>query len=220
MMPATTKNITAFSFASPAATGVINGLEISVTVPMGTDVTVLVATFTHTGASVAVDGTAQTSGVTANDFTGSVTYTVTAADASTQEYVVTVTVSEVTSPQIAKVRRMVSEPATTTYSDAAIQTIIEAHALVDSEGYSPDQANWTATYDLNAAAADIWEEKAGGVFDHFDFTADGGHFTRSQKYEHAMKQARYYRSKRNYAAVELETVPKPDDDITDEQDEV
>jgi proline racemase len=62
-----------------------------VTVPYGTDVSALVATFTTTGASVKVGGTTQTRSVTANDFIGPVTYTVTAADASFQDYTVTVT---------------------------------------------------------------------------------------------------------------------------------
>ena len=64
---------------------------MALTVPFGTDVTQLVATFTTTGASVKVGSTVQVSGTTANDFTSPVTYTVTAADASTQAYVVTVT---------------------------------------------------------------------------------------------------------------------------------
>jgi hypothetical protein len=46
------KDITAFSFATPAAVGVINGTYITVTLPSGTNVTNLVATFTTTGASV------------------------------------------------------------------------------------------------------------------------------------------------------------------------
>ena len=66
---------------------------ITLKVPSGTNVTALMATFTTTGASVAVGGTPQVSGTTANNFTNPVTYTVTAADASTQAYVVTVTVA-------------------------------------------------------------------------------------------------------------------------------
>ncbi|MBN1410133.1 MAG: SUMF1/EgtB/PvdO family nonheme iron enzyme [Spirochaetales bacterium] len=91
----TAKAITAFSFASPAATGVINegAKTIAVTVPYGTNVTALVATFTTTGASVKVGSTTQVSGTTANNFTNPVTYTVTAADSSTQDYTVTVTIA-------------------------------------------------------------------------------------------------------------------------------
>ena len=86
---AATKAITAFSFASPAATGVIDETfhTIAVTVPFGTDVTALTPTITFTGASVSL-----ASGLT-TDFTSPVVYTVTAADSSTQAYVVTVTVA-------------------------------------------------------------------------------------------------------------------------------
>ena len=93
--PSSAKAITAFSFATPAATGVITAAThtIALTVPHGTNVSALVATFTTTGASVRVGGVLQTSGLTANDFTGPVTYTATAADTSTQDYVVKVTIA-------------------------------------------------------------------------------------------------------------------------------
>ena len=87
------KDITAFSFTTPAAVGVITGTNIAVTVPFGTNVTALVATFTTTGASVRVGATPQVSGTTPNNFTSPVTYTVTAADASTKDYTVTVTIA-------------------------------------------------------------------------------------------------------------------------------
>jgi uncharacterized repeat protein (TIGR02543 family) len=68
---------------------------VAVTVPYGTTVTALVATFTCSeGASVTVGNTAQTSGTTENNFTNAVTYTVTAEDGSTQTYAVTVTVMD------------------------------------------------------------------------------------------------------------------------------
>jgi hypothetical protein len=94
-LPSNAKAITAFSFASPAATGTIDesAHTIAVTVPYGTAVTALIASFTTTGASVTVGGMAQESGTTANNFTSPVTYKVTAADASTQDYLVTVTVT-------------------------------------------------------------------------------------------------------------------------------
>jgi sulfatase modifying factor 1 len=79
------KAITTFNFTSPAATGTITeGTHtIVVTVPDGTDVTALTPTITYTGASINPD-----TGVS-NDFTNVVTYTVTAADATTQNYTVT-----------------------------------------------------------------------------------------------------------------------------------
>ena len=72
--------------------GVISNQNISVTVPNGTDVTNLIATFTTTGDVVTIGSTNQVSGVTQNDFTSPVTYTVTAADGTTQNYIVTVIV--------------------------------------------------------------------------------------------------------------------------------
>ena len=89
------KAITAFSFdgLDPAVSGVVDEAAhtIALAVPYGTDLGDLVATFTNTGASVTVGDAAQVSGTTANDFSTPVTYTVTAADASTQDYTVTVT---------------------------------------------------------------------------------------------------------------------------------
>ena len=96
------KEITSFQFTSSLNLGkgvtsdcsaVIAGTSINITVPYGTDPNGLIATFATTGASVAVGGTVQTSGATSNDFTSPVTYTVTAADGTTQNYIVTVTVA-------------------------------------------------------------------------------------------------------------------------------
>jgi hypothetical protein len=81
--------ITAFSFADPPATGIVDGdaKTIAVTVPFGTDVTNLVPTITVSpGATVSpVSGAPQ-------DFTGPVVYTVTAADGVTAAWTVTVAI--------------------------------------------------------------------------------------------------------------------------------
>ena len=68
----------------------ISGDLILVSLPSATTLTALKATFTTTGVSVAIGATPQTSDVTANDFTGPLAYTVTAADASTATYTVSV----------------------------------------------------------------------------------------------------------------------------------
>jgi formylglycine-generating enzyme required for sulfatase activity len=91
--PSPAKAITAFSLKGVAGTINETAKTIAVTMPYGTDVTALVATFITTGASVKVGSTVQISGTTAHNFTSSVTYTVTAADSSTQDYTVTVTVA-------------------------------------------------------------------------------------------------------------------------------
>jgi len=67
---------------------------VALTVPYGTNLTALVATFELSASAAAkIGSTEQVSGTTANDFTSPVTYTVTAEDSSTQDWVVTVTVA-------------------------------------------------------------------------------------------------------------------------------
>ena len=89
------KAFTAFGFILPAVTGVINetAKTIAVTVPFGTPLTALVASFTTTGTVVKVGTTVQTSLSTPNNFTSPVAYIVTAGDASKVTYTVTVTVA-------------------------------------------------------------------------------------------------------------------------------
>lgn len=94
------KAIAAYSLAwggaAPAsATGVINETvspgTITVAVPIGADVTALTATFLAPRAGVAIASTEQVSGVTVNDFTAPLVYTVTAHDGKSRTYIVTVT---------------------------------------------------------------------------------------------------------------------------------
>lgn len=67
---------------------------VDIEVAFGTSVTALVAEFTLSdGASATVGSTDQISGTTANDFSAPVTYTITAEDGSTQDWIVTVTVA-------------------------------------------------------------------------------------------------------------------------------
>lgn len=88
-----TKVITAFGFTTPSVTGVVNEAThtIAITVPNTTDVTVLAPTITASADS----SVSPVSGV-AQDFTSPVTYTVTAADSSTQTYVVSIIVATAT----------------------------------------------------------------------------------------------------------------------------
>ena len=116
--------------------------------------------------------------------------------------------------QIARVRRMVNEPTEATYSDADIQAYIESYPLIDERGEEPytwdtstqpptQTANddWIDTYDLNAAAADIMEEKAAVFAGDFDFRADGGDHKRSQIYQQMIDLARKYRAKRAHKTI-------------------
>jgi len=108
--PSPAKAITSFTFTHAINSGAgvssdcpatIVGNAINVTVPFGTNTANLKASFVTTGASVTVGGVAQQSGVTRVNFSlGPVTYIVTAADSTTRNYVVTVTVASNTAKDI------------------------------------------------------------------------------------------------------------------------
>jgi photosystem II stability/assembly factor-like uncharacterized protein len=90
VVPSPNKDITAFSILGNIG-NIFNG-AITVTVPAGTSVTSLVSTFTITGASVNISGTPQLSGITTNNFTTPKVFTVVAADGTTKNYTITVTI--------------------------------------------------------------------------------------------------------------------------------
>ena len=84
--------LTRSSSPSPEVThsSLVTGTSIEVWVLAGTDVTALIATFSITGARVFVAGKEQHSGVTANNFTGPIIYTVEGADGTERDFLVTV----------------------------------------------------------------------------------------------------------------------------------
>ena len=88
------KEITSFSFVNPAVKATIDQNTISATLPFGTDISKLVANFTVSNlASLSINGVPQISGQTQNDFTNTVSYTVTAEDGSKQEYIVKIIIA-------------------------------------------------------------------------------------------------------------------------------
>jgi hypothetical protein len=126
---------------------------------------------------------------------------------------------------------MVAEPTATTYTDALLTTAIEKYPVMDERGQVPytwddsttpptqdENEDWAPTYDLNAAAADIWDEKAAGLAGKYDFSADGGTYHRSQAYEQAQKMARQYRSRRMPRTWKMAMYPPPETDLYDDSD--
>lgn len=116
---------------------------------------------------------------------------------------------------IARLRRMIAEPGTATYSDSTLVTTISGYPLPDNTGEWPyltsgsANTDWTATYDLAAAAADLWDEKAAGVATYFGFTADGATFNKQQVYAQYSKEARKWRSRRAISNHTLLAYPAP-----------
>lgn len=126
-----------------------------------------------------------------------------------------------TAADIARLRRMVDEPTTTTYSDAALTDILEAYPLTDERGVDPYYydtttdpptqvavVGWYPGYDLHAAAADIWEEKAGALAEKYDWSDDFGKTNRySQQYDQYRKQARQHMARRKASSGRLLASP-------------
>ena len=90
-------SVTAFTIASQTGDTTINPAlrTIALTMPFGTDPAALIATFTlGNSATAKVGSTAQESGVTANDFTDPVVYTITSSDTLVAlNWTVTVTIA-------------------------------------------------------------------------------------------------------------------------------
>jgi hypothetical protein len=124
-----------------------------------------------------------------------------------------------TAEQIERLRRMIAETTSDTYSDTTLAEYVERYPLLDERGQQPytwllnnpptQQANplWIETYDLAAAAADIWTEKAAALTSKFDFAADGASFARSQAYQQTIGQARYYAARRKPKAMRAHVWP-------------
>jgi hypothetical protein len=132
-----------------------------------------------------------------------------------------------TAEMAARLRRMVDEPTEATYDDDLIDDYIEAYPLLDALGTDPyeidfstepptlsERDEWIPTYDLSAAARDIWLEKASAIADDFDFSADGGKYSRSQKVKQYTDKARYYGSQR--ATKTIKIYPDPRRIVTEE----
>lgn len=95
---------------------------------------------------------------------------------------------------VRRLRRMVNEKDDSTYNDDDIRAYLEAWPLVDSLGKTADDDGWSEAYDLHAAAAEIWDEKAAAASVKHDFNADGASFSSSQLYDHCMRQSKHHRA--------------------------
>lgn len=114
-----------------------------------------------------------------------------------------------TAAQIAQLRRMTAEPTQATYDDLALAGYIASHPLTDANHVEPSAPTWTATYDLAAAAADVWREKAAALADDYTYSADGVTLNRSEKYEHAVGQAHFWEARTAFGAIAQLQEPDP-----------
>ncbi|PKN89351.1 MAG: hypothetical protein CVU51_00765 [Deltaproteobacteria bacterium HGW-Deltaproteobacteria-1] len=139
------KAITAFSLAGVVGTINETTKTISLTMPFGTYVKDLVATFTTTGTSVKVDSIVQISGVTAHNFTDPIVYIVTAADGTTRDYIVVVTVA------------LSPAKAITAFSLSGVVGMINqtAKTIAVSMPFGTDRTNLVATFTTTGTSVKV-----------------------------------------------------------------
>ena len=109
----------------------------------------------------------------------------------------------ITLEQIDRLRRMFAEPTQDTYSDASLETYLTRYPLPDDDGE-------LTLPDFNQAAADVWEEKAAAFAADFDFSADGGQYSRSQVHQQMLAIARGFRARRAGGVLVLKAQPRPE----------
>ncbi len=163
----TGKAILTFNFTTPSAVGTVNTTDhtVALTVPFGTVVTALVPTITISdGATIS-----PLTGVAA-DFTAPVKYTVTAEDLSTQDWMVTVTVTAGktgkdiltfnfgTPSVVGTVNASAHTVALTVPSGTAVTALIPTITLSDGASISPLSGvaqNFTAPVTYTVTAEDL-----------------------------------------------------------------
>ena len=115
---------------------------------------------------------------------------------------------------VARLRRMVAEPTTATYDDATLRQLIADVVVTDratvarAGGEVGDVVDvryipQPPQFDLNAAAAMVWEEKLAALVGAgtYDLSADGEKFALSQMVTQYEKQVAYYHSRQRVKSV-------------------
>ena len=136
-----------------------------------------------------------------------------------------------TAAMVTRLRRMIDEPADDPYTDDVLEGYIETYPLIDALGTDPlevdytttpptvsERDDWIPTYDMNSAAADVWEEKAASIAEDYDMTADGSTLQRSKRFEQYTKKCRYFRSRRSLKTIKMLVEPRmsPDREIVND----
>lgn len=94
-----------------------------------------------------------------------------------------------------QLKAMVQSSVDPTLSDDEITTLLANASVVDSTGLAPTHDDWTATYDLNRAAAAGWRLKAGKAANRFSFGSDVNRFDRKQIHDNCLAMAKEYSRK-------------------------
>lgn len=76
-----------------------------------------------------------------------------------------------------------------------IDELLELATRADASGRVPTDEDWTPTFDLNAAAAEGWDRKAGLAAGDFTFSNEAGTYNRAEVFDMCKRQAASYRAR-------------------------
>lgn len=96
-----------------------------------------------------------------------------------------------------------------TLTTEEVRAAVKTRPLVDADGLTSEDPEWTPTWDLNAAVAELWGVKAGRVAGDFNFSADDGRFDKGEVMAHCLAMEALYSSRRIGAASTLPQAPAP-----------
>jgi hypothetical protein len=114
-----------------------------------------------------------------------------------------------TAAQVERLRRMINELTTDTYSDSDLETAIEGYPILDADGNEPSALVWVASYDLHSVAAELWAEKAAVVSADYNYSADGANLSRQGVYDQYMKLSRFHNARRQPGTIKVVVSPRP-----------
>jgi len=110
----------------------------------------------------------------------------------------------------AQISRLLDSESDPALSDDDMEDLLRVAARPDTDGLTRADANWTPSWDLNAAAAEGWLRKASKAVSRFSFAEDGQRFERAQIYAHCIRQHELY-SRKAVGSIQAETYLGPID---------
>lgn len=98
---------------------------------------------------------------------------------------------------IDRLRAMTAAGSQPTLSEDDLADLLARFSMVDSAGLPPDDASWTPTYDLRAAAREGWRLKAARAAELISTDLDGDRMSANQIFEHCQAMIRSFSSPRS-----------------------
>lgn len=110
---------------------------------------------------------------------------------------------------VARVSSLAAASARPTLDADEVLAAIKSHPMVDREGATAEDPDWTPTWDLNAILSELWGVKAGKVAGDFTFSADDAKYDKGAVMANCLEMEALYASRRVGAASTILADPDP-----------